>query len=479
MFEGGNTIVHKDDETGSVNLRGDSAFASAFDSVKAALKSDIGDTAWRSWVAPLDARALNSGALEISVPTRFIRDWVRTHYAERIQRLCTAQIAGCTRVEYVIAAAAQGQKPAAAEAARPYEPVITANENATGADAAVENMSSALDPRFTFDNFIVGASNELAFAAAKKLASGENVSFNPLFLQGGVGLGKTHLMQAIAHDVAARAPEKRVVYMSAEKFMYQFVRALRSRDTLAFKEYVRGVDILMIDDIQFICGKESTAQEFFHTFNALIDQGKQIVLSADKAPGDLEGLDDRLRSRLGMGLVAGIQNTSEELRLEILRAKCALMKRDMPADVLGFLAAKITSNVRELEGALNRLIAHAELVGRAITLQGAEDLLQDLLRAAGRRITIEDIQRRVADHYNLRMTDILSPRRARPVARPRQVAMYLAKALTEHSLPEIGRKFGGRDHTTIIHGVRKIEELLQADRQLAADIETLKQRIAG
>ncbi|MFN7113895.1 MAG: chromosomal replication initiator protein DnaA [Alphaproteobacteria bacterium] len=473
MFEGGNTIVHKDETTGSDSLSPLATYAAGFESVKAALKSDIGETAFRSWILPLEARAFDAGALDIRVPTRFIRDWVRTHYGDRLAKLCAMHIAGCTRIDYSIAAA----KPAAAEAARAYEPVTTANENA--AAEAVESLSSALDPRFTFDNFIVAPSNELAYAAAKKLASGENVTFNPLFLQGGVGLGKTHLMQAIAQDVAARAPEKRVVYMSAEKFMYQFVRALRSRDTMAFKEYVRGVDILMIDDIQFICGKESTAQEFFHTFNALMDQGKQVVLSADKAPGDLEGLDDRLRSRLGMGLVAGIQNTSFELRLEILRAKCVLMKREMPADVLVFLAEKITSNVRELEGALNRLIAHAELVGRAVTLAGAEELLQDLLRAAGRRITIEDIQRRVADHYNLRMTDILSPRRARPVARPRQVAMYLAKALTEHSLPEIGRKFGGRDHTTIIHGVRKIEELLLADRQLAADIETLKQRIAG
>ncbi|MDP2205239.1 MAG: chromosomal replication initiator protein DnaA [Alphaproteobacteria bacterium] len=475
MFEGGNTIVHKDETTGSDSLSSLATYAAGFEIVKAALKSDIGETAFRSWILPLEARRFDAGALDIRVPTRFIRDWVRTHYGDRLTQLCAQHIAGCTRIDYSIQAAA---KPAAADAARPYEPVTTANENAA-AEAAAEQLSSALDPRFTFDNFIVAPSNELAFAAAKKLASGENVTFNPLFLQGGVGLGKTHLMQAIAQDVAARAPEKRVVYMSAEKFMYQFVRALRSRDTMTFKEYVRGVDILMIDDIQFICGKESTAQEFFHTFNALMDQGKQVVLSADKAPGDLEGLDDRLRSRLGMGLVAGIQNTSLELRLDILRAKCVLMKREMPADVLGFLAEKITNNVRELEGALNRLIAHAELVGRAITLAGAEELLQDLLRAAGRRITIEDIQRRVADHYNLRMTDILSPRRARPVARPRQVAMYLAKALTEHSLPEIGRKFGGRDHTTIIHGVRKIEELLLTDRQLAADIETLKQRIAG
>jgi chromosomal replication initiator protein len=261
--------------------------------------------------------------------------------------------------------------------------------------------------------------------------------------------------------------------------MYQFVRAVRARETMAFKEQFRTVDILMIDDIQFICGKESTQEEFFHTFNALIDQGKHVVLSADKAPGDLDGLDERLRSRLGMGLVAGIQMGDADLRLKILHAKCALMKRTLPADVLDFLAQKITSNMRELEGALNRLIAHAELINRPVTLATAEELLQDLLRASERRVTIEDIQRRVAEHYNLRIADILSPRRARPVARPRQIAMYLAKALTQHSLPEIGRKFGGRDHTTIIHGVRKIEELMARDANMAADVDSLRRVIAG
>jgi chromosomal replication initiator protein len=341
MFEGGNTIVHRDETTGNDSHTASPAFAAGFEDVKAALKSDIGETAYRSWILPLEPRALDAGTLDIAAPTRFIRDWVRTHYGDRLVRLCVQHVAGCTRLGYSIAHAPRTPVPKtpATDAAHPYEPVTTANENAAEA-ATAESLSSALDPRFTFDNFVVAASNELAFAAAKKLASGENVTFNPLFLQGGVGLGKTHLMQAIAHDVAARAPEKRVVYMSAEKFMYQFVRALRSRDTMTFKEYLRGVDVLMIDDIQFICGKESTAQEFFHTFNALMDQGKQVVLSADKAPGDLEGLDDRLRSRLGMGLVAGIQNTGFDLRLEILHAKCLLMKREMPADVLAFLAEK-------------------------------------------------------------------------------------------------------------------------------------------
>ncbi len=470
MLDSVNAVVPKDQSTDT-----DSALMNRFDDIKARLRAEYGDTAFRTWIQPIDVVGYAGGTLEIAVPSRFIRDWVRTHYTDRIRTLFSQHYNGCARVECSVnerSAAAQRKTTAAV----PFEPVAIANENAT---PAVADISSALDARFTFDNFVVAPSNELAFAAAKKLAAGENVNFNPLFLQGGVGLGKTHLMQAIAHAVRETAPEKRVIYMSAEKFMYQFVRALRARDTMTFKEQFRTVDILMIDDIQFICGKESTQEEFFHTFNALITQGKHVVLSADKAPADLDGLDDRLRSRMGMGLMAGIQNTSYETRLQILQSKCALMKRELPADVLAFLAEKITTNVRELEGALNRLIAHAELINRAVTLDTASELLQDLLRVADRRITIEDIQRRVAEHYNLRMADLLSPRRARPVARPRQIAMYLAKILTAHSLPEIGRKFGGRDHTTIIHGVRKIEELMVKDTSLAADVDGLKRLLAG
>lgn len=470
MLESVNTIVQKD-ETTDMNT----TLAHRFDSVKTRLRDEIGDTAFRTWLQPVEAVSYRGGTLEIAAPTRFIRDWVRTHYADRIRAIFAQQYNGCSRVECTVDATAAAPAPARASA-QPYTPVVTANENT---DMPVEDMSSTLDARFTFDNFIVGPTNELAHAAALRLAKGENVNFNPLFLQGGVGLGKTHLMQAIAHMVRDTQPQKRVIYMSAEKFMYQFVRALRARETMAFKEQFRAVDILMIDDIQFICGKESTQEEFFHTFNALIDQGKHVVLSADKAPGDLDGLDERLRSRLGMGLVAGIHMGDHDLRLKMLQSKCALMKRDLPADVLDFLAQKITTNMRELEGALNRLIAHAELINRPVTLESAEDLLQDLLRASERRVTIEDIQRRVAEHYNLRIADILSPRRARPVARPRQIAMYLSKALTQHSLPEIGRKFGGRDHTTIIHGVRKVEELMERDANLAADVDSLRRLIAG
>lgn len=470
MLESVNAVVQKDETADTENT-----LMYRFDDIKSRLRAEIGDTAFRTWVQPVEAVSYRGGTLEIAAPTRFIRDWVRTHYADRIRALFAQHYNGCTRVECTVEAKTAAPAPQRA-VATPYTPVITANENA---DAPAEDLSSALDPRFTFDNFVTGPTNELAHAAALRLAGGEDVNFNPLFLQGGVGLGKTHLMQAIAHMVREAQPQKRVIYMSAEKFMYQFVRALRARDTMAFKEQFRAVDILMIDDIQFICGKESTQEEFFHTFNALIDQGKHVVLSADKAPGDLDGLDERLRSRLGMGLVAGIQMGDATLRRQILESKCALMKRALPADVLDFLAQKITSNMRELEGALNRLIAHAELINRPVTLETAEELLQDLLRAAERRVTVEDIQRRVAEHYNLRIADILSPRRARPVARPRQIAMYLAKALTAHSLPEIGRKFGGRDHTTIIHGVRKIEELMARDANLAADIDSLRRLIAG
>lgn len=453
-----------------------SSFDLRFAQVKALLQKEFGETAFRSWIAPIDAVSCASGTLTLAVPTRFIRDWVKSHYADRIRSLWTQHFGAVARVEITISGKSAPKTAAAAPAGVAYEKPAIANENAAK-DASAADFSVALDPRYTFENFVTGSPNEFAYAAARKIADNEKVSFNPLFLQGGVGLGKTHLMHAIAH--AARAQGRKVAYMSAEKFMYDFVRALRFQDTMAFKARFRAVDVLMIDDIQFICGKYATQEEFFHTFNSLIDQGKQIVISADQSPADMDGLEERLRSRLSMGLVAAIHPTTYELRLGILQSKCAQMKRDLPQDVLEFLAQKIASNVRELEGALNRLIAHAELVGRPVTIDTAQDLLADLLRANDRRTTIEDIQRKVCEHYGIRLADMHSPRRARPVARPRQLAMYLCKQLTTHSLPEIGRKFGGRDHTTIIHGVRKIEELLADDSSLRADLESLKKAIAA
>ncbi|HLB06372.1 MAG TPA: chromosomal replication initiator protein DnaA, partial [Alphaproteobacteria bacterium] len=349
---------------------------------------------------------------------------------------------------------------------------------APAAEEAVLEMSAPLDPRFTFGQFVVGKPNELAYAAARRVAESDAVPFNPLFLYGGVGLGKTHLMHAIGWHIRQRDPARRVIYLSAEKFMYQFVRALRYQDTMAFKERFRSVDVLMVDDVQFIGGKDSTQEEFFHTFNALVDQNRQIVISADRSPFDLEGLEDRLRSRLGWGLVADIHTTTYELRLGILQSKAAQIEKGIvPTAVLEFLAHKITSNVRELEGALNRVVAHATLVGRAVSLEMAQEVLHDLLRASDKRVTIEEIQKRVAEHYNVKLAEMFSHRRARVVARPRQVAMYLAKQLTLRSLPEIGRKFGGRDHTTVMHAVRRIEQLKEANAELSEDIELIRRML--
>jgi chromosomal replication initiator protein len=345
-----------------------------------------------------------------------------------------------------------------------------------------EQLSAPLDARFTFENFIVGKPNELAHAAARRVAEAcvgpeQSVPFNPLFLYGGVGLGKTHLMHAIAWHIRLRAPGRKIIYLSAEKFMYQFIRALRFKSTMDFKEAFRSVDLLMIDDVQFISGKDSTQEEFFHTFNALVDQNRQIVISADKSPSDLEGLEERMRSRLGWGLVADIHPTTYELRLGILQAKAEQAGIGLPQKVMEFLAHKIVSNVRELEGALNRIIAQAQLIGRDVTLEGAQELLHDLVRANERRVTIEEIQRKVAEHFNIKLAEMTSTRRARLVARPRQVAMYLAKQLTPRSLPEIGRKFGGRDHTTVMHAVKKIEELIASDSSLAEDVELLRRML--
>jgi chromosomal replication initiator protein len=328
---------------------------------------------------------------------------------------------------------------------------------------------------------VVGQPNELAFAAAKRVADLASPPFNPLFVYGGVGLGKTHLMHAIAWQIRGQDAGRRVVYLSAEKFMYQFIKALRFKDTIGFKEMFRSADVLMVDDVQFIGGKETTQEEFFHTFNTLVDRGRQIVVSADRSPSELGGLEERIRSRLGWGLVVDIHPTTYELRLEILQAKATLIAEEVeiPPTVLEFLARRITSNVRELEGALNRIVAQATLVGRAITLDLAQEILQDLLRAHERRVTIEEIQRRVAEHYGIRTADMHSSRRARAVARPRQVAMYLAKQLTPRSLPEIGRKFGGRDHTTVMYAIRKIEELRTTEPLLSDDIEALRRLLHG
>ena len=341
-----------------------------------------------------------------------------------------------------------------------------------------DEIGAPLDPRLTFSNFVVGKSNELAHAAARRVAESDKVTFNPLFLYSGVGLGKTHLMHAIAWHIKERHPDRKVIYISAEKFMYLFIRALRYKNIMAFKEMFRNIDVLMIDDVQFISGKESTQEEFFHTFNALVDQNRQVIISADKSPSDLEGMEERMKSRLGWGLVADIHPTTYELRLGILHSKAEQMGIHVPQEVMEFLAHKITSNVRELEGAMNRVAAHANLVGREITVEGTQEVLRDLLRANDRRVTVEEIQKKVAEHFAIKLSEMHSARRARVVARPRQIAMYLCKTLTTKSLPEIGRKFGGRDHTTVMHAVKKIEEIMTTDSSMLEDVNLLKRLIS-
>ncbi len=438
------------------------------------MRTEFGEAIFRSWLKPLTLRAYYHGTMEVSVPTRFMRDWIQTHYVKRISTMCTEENSEVKRVQIVVVQnAIMDDKE---EFSKSNAKTETANSSL---DESIAEISSSLDERYTFDNFIVGKPNALAHAAARRVCESSSVPFNPLFLYGGVGLGKTHLMHAIAHCMAENFPEKKVMYLSAERFMYQFVKALRANETMNFKDSFRSVDVLMIDDIQFIAGKESTQEEFFHTFNALVDQNKQIIISADKAPSDLTGIDERLRSRLAWGLVADIHPTTYELRLGILQSKLEKLGADVPSSVLEFLALKVTSNIRELEGALNRIVAHADVAKQEITLESTQEVLQDLLRAHDRRITIDEIQRKVADHYNLRLTDMHSARRARQVARPRQVAMYLSKLLTARSLPEIGRKFGGRDHTTVMHAIRKVEELMSDDAQISQDVEVVRRALTG
>lgn len=439
--------------------------------IRTELRASIGVDAFNNWIEPLELLGLIDETLKFSVPTNFMGNWVQRNYADAILHLFKAEGVEVTRIGFEAprqsAPTIASERPVAKPAANPAEPRLA---------------SSPLDSRFTFDQFVVGTPNELAHAAARRVAEGGDVTFNPLFLYGGVGLGKTHLMHAIAHEIRATRSEARVLYLSAEQFMFRFVQALRFKDMHSFKEQFRSVDMLMVDDLQFIAGKNSTQDEFFHTFNALIEQGKQIVISADRSPGEIEGLEERIRSRLQWGLVVDLHPTNYELRLGILHAKAEAQSKANPSvgldvRVLEFLAHRISSNVRVLEGALTRLFAFADLVGRDITMEMAQDSLADLLRQTDRKVTIDEIQRKVAEHYNLRIADLLSPRRARAVARPRQVAMFLSKSLTSKSLPEIGRKFGGRDHTTVIHAVKRVEEMKQTDSQIADDVELLRRML--
>ena len=456
-----------------------------WNSIQVSLKKEFGKNAYDTWFKPISYESFQKGRMILSLPTRFMRDWVATHYESRLKLFLKQSLPQLKEIEIVVIPPKEGSTSFAVRNEEESKSLNNSeNKDMTPVRSTLhkgvfyaDNLGADLDPRFTFENFVVGTPNELAYAAALRVAEEERVTFNPLFLYGGVGLGKTHLMHAIAWKIRSLHPRRRVIYLSAEKFMYQFIRALRHKDTMSFKEQFRSVDVLMIDDVQFICGKESTQEEFFHTFNALVDQNRQIIVSADKSPSDLDGIEERMRSRLGWGLVADIHPTTYELRLGILQSKAESMGLVVQGKVLEFIAHKIVSNVRELEGALTRIAAHSSFVGREITLEMTQDVLKDLLRANDRRITLEEIQKRVAERYGLKTSDFQSISRVRLIARPRQIAMYLAKLLTSKSFPDIGRAFGGRDHTTVVHAVKTIENLKAKDSELFQDIEFLRRML--
>lgn len=443
-----------------------------WDEVSRDLISHYGHALYKNWFSKIAfyERTKNNKLL-LAAPSNFVRDWIKSNYFETIIKLVAHYDPEVKSVDIITKELNNFYAIGSQELQEPIKNEVKNPINLETEDDAL----AFLDQRFTFENFVIGPPNELAYAAALAVAESKTAvaKSNPLFLYGGVGLGKTHLMHAIAWHSKKVNPKRKVFYLSAEKFMYRFIKALRNKDVMAFKEEFRSVDVLMIDDIQFICGKDSTQEEFFHTFNAIIDNNKQMVISCDRSPSDLDNIEDRIKSRLGWGLVADVHSTTYELRVGILESKLEQMNINISQNVINFLAAKITSNVRELEGALNKVIAHSTLIGREVTLESTQDILRDLLRSNERIITIEDIQKRVANHYNIKISEMSSVRRARTVVRPRQIAMYLSKILTPKSLADIGSKFGKKDHTTVIHAVKKVEQLMAEDADVREEVNLL------
>ena len=465
-----------------------------WDRVCRRLRVEVGEDVYSSWFTSVSLENCGSDCVRLSVPTRFLRNWIQSHYAERLLVLWRGEHPEMRRIDLVVrttagratglppkAGPAAGAAPAGGKSVGGTRPATAA-----GMFAATRTEGpggSPLDPRLTFATFLVGRSNALAHAAARQVAeaeTGASARFNPLYVHAAVGLGKTHLLQAIAW--AGEMSGRRFRYLTAEKFMYGCVAALKNQSAIAFKEALRGIDALVIDDLQFLQGR-TVQQEFCHTLNALIDAGRQVVVAADRIPVELESLEERVRSRLAGGLVVDITPLEEDLRLRILKGRVAALKAqhpgfDVPDAVISHVARQVTQNGRDLDGAVNRLLAHNQLSGRPVTVEMADEVVRDLIRPADpRRIRVEDILRIVAKHYGVSRADLLSSRRTANVVRPRQIAMYLAKTLTLRSLPEIGRRFGGRDHTTVLHAVRKIEGLVQGDKVLAEEIEVLKRML--
>lgn len=456
------------------------AVARAWMTVRAHLRESAGVRLFDQWLKPMELVPGSDGeSVRLALPSAFMTNWVRNHYAERLLQEFRAILPEVRNVSI--------ETRSATAVAKVLTVVPTAAAAAAAPAAAAPAVRPTLDPRFTFDRFVVDQSNRVAFNAARALAEPGVPRFSPLFLHSGTGQGKTHLMHAIGAAFLEACPDANVIMMSAERFMFEFVQAVRARaqrqadhDTHAFKTRLRSADLLMIDDLQFIAGKDSTQEEFFHTVSEVMASGKRLVISADRCPQGLDGVEARILSRLSVGLVADIKAPDLALRRAVLDRKLAdLPDVSVPEEVLDILASRITASIRDLEGALNRVIAYAQLTGETITLDFAIATLGDTLRGAERRVTIDEIQKAVSAHFSLKPVDLVSARRAVVVARPRQIAMYLAKRLTTRSLPEIGRKFGGRDHSTVIHAVRRIEELRDTDRELDGAVRTLLRELEG
>jgi chromosomal replication initiator protein len=436
------------------------------------LKDDLTSAEFSTWIMPLQARDEGARML-LYAPNRFVKDWVKQHYEQRIETLC-AQVSGgrIHQVSFEIGSlrakdarvAAGSSRGGAALAATPAE----------SREVLVKRRKEGnLNGDFNFDTFVEGKSNQIARAASIQIGKNPGTAYNPLFIYGGVGLGKTHLMHAVGNVIIEANPDARVIYVHSERFVSDMIRALQHNKIDDFKRRYRRVNALLIDDVQFFGNKDRSQEEFFHTFNALFETQQQIVLSSDRFPKEVTGLEERLKSRFGWGLTVAIDPPDLETRVAILQSKAALLQVDLPEDVAFFVAKRMRSNIRELEGALRRLSANSQFMGAPINMEFARNVLRDMLVAQDKQVTMENIQKVVAGHYKIRVTDLLSAKRTRTIARPRQMAMALAKELTKHSLPEIGGAFGGRDHSTVIHATRKIAELRESDPLLEEDYKIL------
>ncbi len=469
---------HMDD---NVDNRESRSNDTAWQRVRLRLRSELGEDVFNSWFSRVEFEDLTAGVVRLSAPTRFLKGWIKSHYSERMVQLWQHENAEVRRVDV--------EERSALRVVLNAEPAAQATENREPPSVS-ETISdrfagSPLDGRLTFATFCEGESNGVAYRAAKAIAAASDASapmYNPLYIHAGVGIGKTHLLQAIAHEANAGTPGRRVLYLTVERFAFQFVSALRDRAALDFKERLRSIDILMIDDMQFLTGK-AVQQEFCHMLNALLDSARQVVVAADRPPAELEGIDERVRSRLKGGVAVGMGAPDSALRRRILEARLTAARQrnpslSIPGPVLDYVASVISTNGRDLDGALNRLVCRAEFCDGPVTMDGAAMAIADLIgNREPRRIRIEEIQKVVARHYNVTKHDLLSARRTRTVVRPRQIAMYLAKTMTPRSFPEIGKRFGGRDHTTVLHAVRKIEGMVADDETLAQEIEFLRRII--